>query len=121
MSTDAFTTKLQEELHRDADGEPAAAVSPHVCRACSRPFVQPIAAREVDDWHFDVDLRCANCGWAATETYDDEALEQLDRGLDEGTRVLLEAYETLALDNARQDFERIATALRAGALLPEDF
>ena len=121
MSTDAFTAKLREELAHHPAGEPGATASPHVCRACGRPFVQPVAAREADEWHFDVDLRCANCGWTGVERYDDEALELLDQGLDEGTRVLLEAYETLALENARQDFERIAAALHAGALLPEDF
>jgi hypothetical protein len=83
--------------------------------------VQPVAAREVDEWHFEVDLQCANCDWVGMEVLDDEALEAFDRGLDEGTSDLLQAYETLALANAREDFDRIAAALHAGALLPEDF
>ncbi len=121
MSTDAFTAKMQQELQREPSERPATAGAPHVCPSCRLPFVQPVAAREVDEWHFEVDLQCANCDWVGMEVYDDEALELFDRGLDEGTRELLEAYETLAMDNARVDFENIAAALHAGAILPMDF
>jgi hypothetical protein len=121
MSTDAFTAQIQQELHGELPARPETAEAPHVCPSCRRPFVQPVAAREVDDWHFEVDVQCANCEWVGMEVYDDEALELFDRGLDEGTRELLEAYETLALTNAAADFERVIVALHADALLPEDF
>ncbi len=121
MSTDAFTAQIQHELQNVPAARPATAGAPHVCPSCRLSFVQPVAAREVDEWHFEVDLQCANCEWVGMEVLDDEALELFDRGLDEGTRDLLEAYETLALANAREDFDKIATALHAGALLPEDF
>lgn len=116
---DLFSHMLQDELHtplapRDGHG-------PHVCPGCQRPFVAPVDALEVDEWHFAVSMRCANCGWEGTELFDDEALERFDVGLDAATRDLLAALETLALENARDDFDRFAAALHAGALLPEDF
>jgi len=116
------TTSL--EIHAALSFPPKAAATeagPHVCPACRAPFVTPIEALEVDEWHFAVVLECPNCAWEGTGVYDDEALERFDIGLDEGTRTLMAALDRLALANAAEDFERFISALNAGALLPEDF
>ena len=115
-------TSLQ--IHAALTLPPSAAATdagPHVCPACRAPFVTPTEAFEVDEWHFAVALHCPNCGWEGAGVYDDEALERFDIGLDEGTRTLLTALERLAHANARDDFERFIAALRADAVLPEDF
>lgn len=94
---------------------------PHVCPSCQMPFVFPTEALEVDEWHFAVGLRCPNCDWEGVGVYDDEALEQFDIGLDEGTRTLVAALDALAAANARDEADRFAAALQADAILPEDF
>ncbi|MBJ7291838.1 hypothetical protein [Williamsia sp.] len=95
--------------------------SPHVCPECKLPFVFPTEALEVDEWHFAVGLRCPNCDWEGAGIYDDEALERFDLGLDEGTRTLVAALDALSAANARDEADRFAAALQAGAILPEDF
>jgi hypothetical protein len=118
--TDAFSERLHEALHEprtfgmDADG-------PHVCPTCHAPFVVPVDAVEVDTWHFSVSLFCPNCDWTGSGVYDDAALERFDLGLDAGTRELVTTLEAVAFENARDDFERFAAALRVDAILPEDF
>lgn len=110
---------LGSHSHEVAPDEHAA--SPHVCPRCQMPFVFPTEALEVDEWHFAVGLRCPNCDWEGTAIYDDEALERFDIGLDDGTRALVTALDTLSAANASDEIDRFAAALAADAILPEDF
>jgi hypothetical protein len=48
-------------------------------------------------------------------------VDQLDERLDEGTTVLVTELKRLEQANMTEDVERFAAALRAGAILPEDF
>jgi hypothetical protein len=121
QTVDPFSTRLLEELRTPPPAQPAGTDAPHVCPTCRAPFVTPVDALEVDEWHFAVQVLCPNCGWEGTNIYDDAALEAFDVGLDQGTRELMVALDALALENARDDFERFAAALQAGAVLPEDF
>ncbi len=117
---DEFSLRLHLELQTTARPADAQA-GPHVCPACAAPFVTPLAALEIDEWHFAVSVHCPNCGWEGAGVYDDEALERFDIGLDEGTHALAEALALLAHENTREDFDRFLAALHADAILPEDF
>jgi hypothetical protein len=117
---DEFSLRLHAEL--EIHGPPAdPPAAPHVCPTCTAPFLTPVEALEIDEWHFAVTAHCPNCGWEGTTIYDDGALEQFDIGLDEGTHELAEALALLAYENARDDFDRFVAALEADAILPEDF
>jgi hypothetical protein len=119
-STDALSARLHEALLQ-ARGHGMDADGPHVCPTCRAPFVIPVDAVEVDDFHFSVSMYCPNCEWVGTEIYDDAALERFDVGLDDGQRALVRTLEELAYENANADFEAFAQALAADAILPEDF
>ena len=117
---DEFSARMHAELET---GNPPAAdrSGPHVCPTCQAPFVTPLDALEIDEWHFAVSVRCPNCDWEGAGVYDDAALERFDLGLDEGTHAVAEALALLAQENARDDFDRFLAALHADAILPEDF
>ncbi|MBA2638109.1 MAG: hypothetical protein H0U79_07815 [Solirubrobacterales bacterium] len=120
MHRDDFSSRLHAELETHGPaGHPSP--GPHICPACTAPFVTPIEALEIDEWHFAVKSYCPNCGWEGAGIFDDEALERYDVGLDEGTHALAEALALLEHENARSDFARFRDALAAEAILPEDF
>lgn len=96
------------------------AATPHVCRECRLPLVQPEGVTaEGSCWR--VSLRCPSCGWAAKELLDEVALRRLDEELDRGTEELVLAARQATEQNMREYTNRFVAALAADALLPADF
>jgi RNase P subunit RPR2 len=96
------------------------ATAPHVCRACVRPLVQPETVEpRGQDWF--VVLRCPNCGWTAGEVIDQQAADRFDQELERGTQQLFELLTLVTERNMRDYAQRFIGALRADAILPEDF
>ena len=93
----------------------------HVCPDCGCELVHPIAWEEVDDVHWQIDLRCPNCEWAGDGTWDQDTVEGFDEVLDRGTQTLVRDLRHLAHANMEEEIERFSSALRADAILPEDF
>jgi hypothetical protein len=93
-----------------------------LCPACRQPFV---ALSEVLAAHADgnlvVDLRCANCGWAAIQLREAVALVALDRALDRDSAQIEAAADALAVTLELERIERFARALHDDHILPEDF
>jgi hypothetical protein len=94
--------------------------SPHVCRACGLPLVQP------EEWEpegrgWRVVLWCPSCGWSAEEVLDQETADRFDVELDRGTGRLVAACERITTLNMRDYTNRFIGALTADAVLPEDF
>jgi hypothetical protein len=105
------------------DLAPRAAVCPlHVCTACRRPFIVPVARFGSAGLSRDrVQLSCDNCGWTEVAAHDHAALEHLDRVLDEQTAQMVAAMELLAISADLDRIDRFAQALHDGHILPEDF
>jgi hypothetical protein len=105
-----FTSAL---LHAAVTPVPAAVSSsaPDVCTHCCTPFLRPVAAREVDTWHFEVTMLCANCEQITTSTLDDAA----------ASRALIAAHEALSLAIVEDEVGRFGGALQANAIVPDDF
>ena len=93
----------------------------HVCPECGCELVHPIAWEEGDEVHWQIDLRCPNCEWAGDGTWHQDAVEGFDEILDRGTQTLVRDLRHLAHANMEEEIERFSAALRADALLPEDF
>ena len=93
----------------------------HHCPRCASDLVYPIAWEEaaVDSWQ--LELRCPNCEWEAEGVYDRSIVERLDEELDRGTHILLRDLKQLMHANMEDEVERFVSALRADAVLPEDF
>jgi hypothetical protein len=94
--------------------------TPHICSACSRPFVYPeLGLPEGDRWR--VLLSCLSCGWSGQRTLDEDGLEAFERELDEEREQIELDLERLTHHNMREYRDRFVAALAAGAILPEDF
>lgn len=104
------------------DRTPPVPAALHVCDGCRRPFVVPISVLAVlADGRCVVELSCANCGRVSIGSHGDDALEALDRELDEATAALHDAAAVLGLVEDLERVDRFAAALRDDLILPEDF
>jgi hypothetical protein len=96
------------------------ALTPHVCRGCRLPLVQPERV-EAERLRWRVYLRCPSCGWTAEELLDDAALRRLDDELERGTEQLVVAMREATDRNMREYAACFVSALAADAILPADF
>jgi hypothetical protein len=94
--------------------------SPHVCRGCRLPLVQPErVVAERSSWR--VYLRCPSCGWTAEELLDELALKRLNEELERGTQQLIAAMHRATDVNMREYVSRFSAAPAADAIVPADF
>lgn len=93
----------------------------HVCPKCTSDLVYPVAWDEADRSHWEVSLRCPNCEWHLTDTFEEDVIQRFDETLDRGTEALVADLRKLTRANMEEDVERFVVALSAGHVLPEDF
>ncbi|HEX6391563.1 MAG TPA: hypothetical protein VFZ89_19015, partial [Solirubrobacteraceae bacterium] len=93
----------------------------HECPECDSKLVYPVAWEEAERARWEVSLRCPNCEWAVTDTFDEELIQRFDETLDRGTEALVADLRTLTRANMEDDVERFIAALNAEYVLPEDF
>lgn len=93
----------------------------HVCLDCRAPLVQPLTWSETGDEHWELELRCPNCGWTTIGIYSQSEVEELEDRLEEGLSEMLADLHRLARANMADEIDRFASALQANVILPEDF
>lgn len=103
------------------DPRPSREAGLHVCPACASKLVVPVAWDQAGPQQWAVTLECPNCEWWDADVFDEEAVERFDEELDRGTEALVRDLLRLVRANMEDDVERFVAALRAGAILPEDF
>jgi hypothetical protein len=98
-----------------------AATDLHVCGSCSSSLVYPTEWEEAGATHWEVTLRCPNCEWSGTGTFEQDVVERFDEELDRGTEALVRDLKRLAHANMEDEIERFTTALTEDHIVPEDF
>jgi len=93
----------------------------HVCPECASRLVAPVAWEQAGPRAWAVTIQCPNCEWWDADVFDEETVERFDEELDRGTEALVRDLLRLMRANMEEDVERFAAALRADAILPEDF
>jgi hypothetical protein len=93
----------------------------HLCPLCDRDLVYPVDWEEASATHWEVELRCPNCGWAEIGVYDQATVDRFDEQLDRATEALAKDLRRLVQANMEDEAERFTAALEANAILPEDF
>ena len=93
----------------------------HVCGSCASTLVYPTEWEEAGATHWEVTLRCPNCEWAGTGTFEQDLVERFDEELDRGTEALVRDLKRLAHANMEDEIERFTTALTEDHIVPEDF
>jgi hypothetical protein len=93
----------------------------HVCVECESDLVYPVTWEEAGVENWTVLLHCPNCQICREGVFSQETVEAFDEELDRGADVLARDYKRLMRANMAEEIERFAGALRADAILPEDF
>ena len=93
----------------------------HVCIQCSSELVYPVQWEEAGPENWTVLLHCPNCAVYREGVFAQKTVEAFDEELDRGADVLARDYNRLLHANMWDELERFTGALRAGAILPEDF
>ena len=93
----------------------------HLCAECDSALVYPTEWEEAGPTHWDVSLRCPNCEWSGTGTFEQDVVERFDEELDRGTEALVRDLKRLMQANMEEDIERFVSALSQGHIVPEDF
>jgi non-ribosomal peptide synthetase component F len=110
-----------EVVYFQAGGSVAPAADLHVCPVCDGHLVHPVQWAEVDPHRWEVQLRCPECEHWRTDVFDQAAVDAFDDHLDAGTDALARDLRRLERANMEEEANRLAAALAADALLPEDF
>ena len=93
----------------------------HVCPECEHHLVYPVEWEEHDATRWEVLLRCPNCEWHGTGTFEQDVVERFDEELDRGTEALVRDLKRLMQANMEDEIERFINALEGDHVLPEDF
>ena len=93
----------------------------HICSACDSELVYPTEWEEAGPTHWEVALRCPNCEWSGTGTFEQDVVERFDEELDRGTEALVRDLKRLMQANMEEDVERFVSALHDDHIVPEDF
>lgn len=93
----------------------------HMCPECASPLVAPVAWEQAGPHEWAVTIQCPNCEWWDADVFDEDTVERFDEELDRGTEALVRDLLRLMRANMEDDVERFVVALRADAILPEDF
>jgi hypothetical protein len=91
------------------------------CLNCRSDLVQPVEWEPAGPDTWSVLLRCPECEVHRLGMFPQPVLDDYDDALARGDEQLRDAYVRLAMENMADDVERLAHALRADAILPEDF
>ncbi len=93
----------------------------HECSNCASELVYPVDWTEGGPGRWTVSLRCPNCQAVRSGTFSQHQLDAFDAELDSGVEALVRDLIELTHANMADDVERFGAALRADAILPEDF
>ena len=93
----------------------------HECPECERTLVYPVEWEEASPTQWEVLLRCPNCEWTDLGRFDQATVDRFDEQLDLGMDILVRDYQRVLRANMEEEAARFASALDAGAIVPEDF
>jgi hypothetical protein len=93
----------------------------HVCVECESELVYPVQWEESGPENWSVLLHCPNCDVHREGVFTQDTVESFDEELDRGADLLAGDYRRLMRANMAEEIERFAGALKADAILPEDF
>jgi hypothetical protein len=91
------------------------------CLNCHSDLVQPVEWEPMGPDSWSVLLRCPECEIHRLGMFHQSVLDDYDDELARGGEQLRDAYVRLVRENMADDADRFAHALRADAILPEDF
>jgi hypothetical protein len=93
----------------------------HVCISCRSTLVQPVEWSRAGSRAWRVLLRCPECDVYREDVVGQQAVYAFDRELDRGFAELIAQHDRSSGRTLAEEAKRLAAALAADAMLPEDF
>ena len=93
----------------------------NVCIDCSSELVYPVQWDESGPENWSVLLHCPNCDVYREGIFTQDTVESFDEEIDRGADALARDYKRLMRANMAEEIERFVGALKADAIIPEDF
>jgi hypothetical protein len=94
---------------------------PLSCPECGSRLLQLVDAEPHPPGGWNAVLECPECWATADRHLGDDTIEEFDRCFDDGIRMLVDQLRRMTAEHFLDDVERFIAALRADAILPEDF
>ena len=91
------------------------------CPICDSRLVCPIAWEPCDDSHWDIELRCGDCGYGWQMVADDRRAARFDVELDNDLRTIKRTLRGLERERMAVEVETFITALERDLIEPADF
>jgi len=91
------------------------------CRRCPSQLAQPLRWRRLAFDAWEIELRCPECRTSWCERVPTAAVKRLDRILKDARADLARHLEEIERVECEQRITQFVEALRADAILPEDF
>jgi hypothetical protein len=92
-----------------------------LCGGCAGERVHPTEWHEVEDMRWQLALRCPDCEWRHTDTYDAHEVERFDDVLNDETDRLIEELDRVTRENMNEAVDRFRSALESDGIVPFDF
>jgi hypothetical protein len=83
--------------------------------------VHPVDWVEVEDLCWQLSLRCPDCEWRQTGTFDQDEVERYDDVLNDATDRLIRELDRVTRENMAEAVERFRKALEHDGITPFDF
>ena len=92
-----------------------------LCPRCSGDRVHPTDWNEVEELRWELALRCPDCEWRHTDTFEQPEVERYDDVLNDATDRLIEELDRVTRENMQEAIHRFRAALENDGILPFDF
>ena len=92
-----------------------------LCGGCGGERVHPTEWNEVEEMRWQLALRCPDCEWRHTDTYDAHEVERFDDVLNDATDRLIEELDRVTRENMNEAVDRFRSALESDGIMPFDF
>ena len=112
---------VPSEMYDDA-AEPTLHVRKiELCPSCQGDRVHPTDWTEVEELRWQLALRCPDCEWRHTDTFDAHEVERFDDVLNDATDRLIEELDRVTRENMNEAVDRFRSALESDGIMPFDF
>ena len=92
-----------------------------LCAGCGSERVHPTEWNEIEEMRWQLELRCPDCEWRHTDTYDAHEVERFDDVLNDATDRLIEELDRITRENMNEAADRFRSALESDGIMPFDF
>jgi hypothetical protein len=92
-----------------------------VCGGCGGDRVHPTEWDEVEEMRWQLALRCPDCEWRHSDTYEAHEVERFDDVLNDATDRMIEELDRVTRENMNEAADRFRAALDSDGIMPFDF